>query len=546
MAESLGDWMDLNADAILHDHKVRFQQFMHLCGRTAAQLEEHEKEHKRWFNKGRRELEHEFGKTMRYRSIRELGSGDSGSVAMLLKPIWLMSPLSVSDTLPLNENLFDVVIFDEASQIRVEEAIPALYRAKHVIVVGDDMQLPPTTFFGAGHDAPEADQDDEDLSFDLDADSFLTQTTRKLPSTLLGWHYRSRYEALIDFSNHAFYRGDLLTIPDCSVPHPDLQEILIADPAEGATRVDDLLKRSVSFHFLEQGVYEKRRNRSEARYITELVRALLAQQTGRSIGIVAFSEAQQAQIEQALQNLSQEDAAFRAQLDEEMEREQDSQFVGLFVKNLENVQGDERDIMLLSICYGYDSRRKMLMNFGPINKSGGEKRLNVIFSRAKRHMAVVSSIRHFDITNDYNVGANCLKNFLEYAEAVSAGDTRRAGRITHSLAAVADAAPIADDPVRQSIAQALRARGYEVAESVGSSRFRCDVAVRNSGDHQWRLGLVLDALGGQASVHQTLERVVQRPAVMRAFGWQILHILAKDWYHEPDAILEQIQRQLVP
>ena len=144
--------------------------------------------------------------------------------------------------------------------------------------------------------------------------------------------------------------------------------------------------------------------------------------------MVAFSEAQQSEIEEALREAADEDSAFAAQLEAEYVREESDQFCGLFVKNLENVQGDERDIIILSICYGYDAGGKMLMNFGPINQRGGEKRLNVIFSRAKHHMAVVSSIRHHAITNDFNDGANSLKNFLQYAEAVSKGEalTRKA------------------------------------------------------------------------------------------------------------------------
>ena len=184
---------------------------------------------------------------------------------------------------------------------------------------------------------------------------------------------------------------------------------------------------------MQHGVYDKRRNRAEADYIAQLVRELLRRECGRSIGIVAFSEAQQDEIEAALQRLAQDDAEFRDRLDAEWEREIDGQFVGLLVKNLENIQGDERDIIILSVCYGYGPNGKMLMNFGPINKSGGERRLNVAFSRAKHHMAIVSSIQFADITNDYNDGANCLKNYLRYAEAVSTGNREAAHRVLHGM-----------------------------------------------------------------------------------------------------------------
>jgi superfamily I DNA and/or RNA helicase len=324
-----------------------------------------------------------------------------------------MSPLSISDTIALGELDFDVVIFDEASQIRLEEAIPALYRADQVVVVGDEMQLPPTTFFGGSGSSEESvsfeDEDDgEVIEYDLTAESFLSHVSRSLASTMLGWHYRSRYEALISFSNTQFYQGKLLTIPDtrCSLAARDELAFALGDGVPDQSEA--ILARSISFHRLTDAVYANRRNTAEARYIAEQVRGLLARGTGLSIGIVAFSEAQQGEIESALDRLGEEDPEFGRALAEEYEREEDGQFCGLFVKNLENVQGDERDIMLLSICYGPDAKGKMRMNFGPINCSGGEKRLNVIFSRAKRHMAVVTTIRAAAITNDHNDGANCL------------------------------------------------------------------------------------------------------------------------------------------
>jgi len=374
-----------------------------------AQLTAEQKEFKTLYNHGRRELEHEFNKTMRFRSIRDLVGGDSGLVLRDLKPVWLMSPLSVSDALPLT-NLFDVVIFDEASQVTLEEAVPAIFRGQQVIVVGDEMQLPPTSFF-----ASRATEDEERLlledatgqavEYDLSSNSFLNHAARNLPATMLGWHYRSRSESLISFSNAAFYQGRLLTVPEVSLPPAEISAIAVTTPDEGFGNVASLLERPVSFHFLEKGVYEQRRNTAEADYIAQLVRGLLTEDAGASIGIIAFSEAQQGEIEEALQVLAREDEEFRGLLEAAWERELDGQFVGLLVKNLENIQGDERDIIILSVCYGHGPNGKMLMNFGPINQNGGERRLNVAFSRAKKHMALVTSIRHHAITNDYNDGA---------------------------------------------------------------------------------------------------------------------------------------------
>ena len=433
-----GRWLASNAGELRQSVRQRFLYNVRLAGRPAAQLSEEEKDRKKQYSRGRRELEHEFGKSMRFKSIRDLVSGDSGEVIKDLKPVWLMSPLSVSDTLPMDSTYFDVVIFDEASQITLEEAVPSVFRACQAIVVGDEMQLPPTDFFSARQTTEEEEEllieeGGEVIQYDLASNSFLNHAAKNLPSTMLGWHYRSRSESLISFSNWAFYDGRLLTVPEERLPSPDRKPLIVfkADDAEWGAR--ELLDRSISFHRMQHGVYDRRRNRAEADYIAQLVGELLRRQCGKSIGIVAFSEAQQDEIEGALQRLAQEDAAFRDLLDTEWEREVDGQFVGLLVKNLENIQGDERDIIILSVCYGYGSNGKMLMNFGPINKTGGERRLNVAFSRAKHHMAVISSIQSTDITNEYNDGANCLKNYLRYAEAVSIGNGEVTQRILHGM-----------------------------------------------------------------------------------------------------------------
>jgi predicted DNA-binding WGR domain protein len=508
-----------------------------------------QKPFKKSYAAGRRDLEHEFGKTMRYKSIRDLAAGDTGQVIQDLKPIWLMSPFSVSDTLPLNPDLFDVVIFDEASQIPLEEAIPAIYRSHQVIIVGDEMQLPPTTFFAAGRTEAESvvvEEDGERVEVDLDSDSFLTQSAQNLPATLLAWHYRSRYEALISFSNAAFYSGNLFTIPDRQRALDNLPELRITAAAQGDTHVDALLARSISFHFMENGVYEDRTNPNEAAYIAQLVRGLLRRENKLSIGIVAFSEAQQIEIENGLGRLADEDSDFAARLEAEHVREENDVFCGLFVKNLENVQGDERDIIIMSVCYGRDPGGRMLMNFGPINQRGGEKRLNVIFSRAKHHMALVSSLRHQDITNDYNDGANSLKNFLQYAEAVSKGDVAAARRVLENLNPLARKAlaPLSKgDAVVEGLANALRSRGYSVDLNVGQSRFRCDVAVRSNSDSFYQLGILVDTDGHYTNPN-LLDRYLMQPSILRAFGWCFALVLTKDWYHNPDDVLNRLEKLL--
>jgi len=547
VAQHHRDWLKSNAGTLRARVRRRFRQNVQLSNSSAAPLSEEQKVFKKEYSAGRRELEHEFGKTMRYKSIRDLVAGPSGQVIRDLKPIWLMSPLSVSDTLPLEGATFDVVIFDEASQVLLEEAIPAVYRSNQVIVVGDEMQLPPTSFFSTGREGEDTlvgEDAGERFEINLEADSFLSQSARNLPASLLAWHYRSRYETLISFSNAAFYGGNLLTIPDRHLPVSESAELIV--PAEGPVEplTDALLERSISFHFLPGGVYEHRRNTPEANYVALVVRDLLKRETKLSIGIVAFSEAQQGEIENALEALAEDDTDFAARLEAEMNREEDDQFCGLFVKNLENVQGDERDVILLSICYGPDRQKRVLMNFGPINQRGGEKRLNVIFSRARHHLAVVSSIRYGDITNEYNDGANAFKNFLRYSECLSKGDHAGARWVLENLnpetrSALAPMTP--RDTIIEQVGVKLRERGHHVDVQVGQSRFRCDLAVRAKDGRGYALGILVDTEAHYQNVN-LVDRYLTQPGILRTFGWKVAFVLTKDWLHEPAAVLDRLER----
>ncbi len=539
-----------NADYIRAFIRQRFLRHMDLANMSAGQLNEEQKTFKKIYNEGRKILENEFGKSMRYKSIRELSAKESGRVLKDIKPIWLMSPYSVSDSLPMDLDHFDVVIFDEASQIALEEGVPALYRSRQVIVVGDEKQMPPTDFFHAG--SKDSDPDDlgspegEEEWWNNDADSLLAQGARHLDSVLLSWHYRSRYETLISFSNQAFYDGKLLTIPDKTIHHREKTPIRITTPEEAETNVLSIFDRSISYHYHPQGLYEKRSNKAEAAYIARLVRELFRRDTKESLGIVAFSQEQQHAIETALDELAGQDAVFAQQLEEAYIRTENDQFTGLIVKNLENIQGDERDIIIMSVCYGFDNRKKMLMNFGPVNKRGGEKRLNVLFSRARMHTAVVSSIRHEHITNEYNDGANYLRRFLQYAERVSMGRMKEARTILDGLALPKETTGrrITPTVIRQELKQQLEALGHEVAEQVGQSDFKCSLAVKaRPDDTQYSLGILIDDDEHYRNKN-LVEQYCQRPAILRAFGWQILSVFAKDWLHQPQKVMEQITRAL--
>ncbi|WP_088348388.1 MULTISPECIES: AAA domain-containing protein [Rhodomicrobium] len=513
---------------------------------SGAGTEPGEKDWRRDFRRGRKTLENEFQKSRAYKSIRELFAGEAGRAMRRLKPVWLMSPLSVADILPLEETLFDVVIFDEASQIPLEDAIPTLYRAKQMIVVGDEMQLPPSSFFSSQGGDPEESDTSELFVYDLNADSFLNRASAVLPRTLLAWHYRSQHEALIEFCNKAFYKSELQTIPS-TAELPRREPIRVAAAEDAKTTALAALDQPLSFHRMENSPYDSQRNPGEAAYIAQLVREILNQQKGLSIGVVAFSQAQQQEIESALNALAGTDRAFRTLLDLEEDREHDGQYVGLFVKNLENVQGDERDIIILSVCYGPDAKGRMIMNFGPINQNGGEKRLNVIFSRAKRHMMVVSSIDGAQITNSYNFGANALRKYLTYAQAASTGQPEAMAAALMEYGVRGGEAALQDHGqfVADQIAAELTARGFTASRNHGRSDLKCHIAVKRADAEDYHLAVQIDdrAHYGTADL---AARYVVRPSILAAFGWEVMTVLGKDWRDDPAKVVERIAARLAP
>jgi predicted DNA-binding WGR domain protein len=363
---------------------------------------------------------------------------------------------------------------------------------------------------------------------------------------MLGWHYRSRYETLISYSNHAFYNKNLLTIPDKAIHHNSKTDIVVERPEDGGKNVPELLSRSISYHYLPNSLYEKRSNLDEANYIAHLVKELLVQNTANSIGIVAFSQEQQHQIEDALTLLAGTDKHFEELLEAEYNRTEEEQFVGLIVMNLENIQGHERDIIIMSVCYGFDANKKMLMNFGPINKKGGEKRLNVIFSRAKKHMAIISSIKHTNITNEYNEGANYFKRFLHYAEMVSTGNMATARIILDGLVTTKpeEKQAVAASYMLLQMQKELQTKGYETHISIGQSTFKCSLAVKlHKDDEAYTLGVVVDD-DSHYKNENWLEQYFQRPAILQSFGWKVIAIFAKDWLQHPQKALEQIIKRL--
>lgn len=536
------DLLSINGEYIISNQKGKLNEMILKSELSTAGMSSTEKDNKKSIMDGRKILENEFSKSMRFKSIREMASSDSGQIIREIKPIWLMSPLSVSDTLPLDSRYFDVVIFDEASQITLEEGLIPIYRAGQTIIVGDEMQMPPSNFFGSSSgnqdDLWSEQSDGENEYFSLDADSFLTQGARKFPSIMLGWHYRSKSESLIGFSNASFYDNKLLTIPDMKDHNHLSDDIIVKDVADAQSNFQYIIDKPISYHYIEKGVYAGRSNEKEATYIAQIVRELLIKKTGLSIGIVAFSMEQQNEIETAINALCINDKVFENLLEEEYKREENNQFVGIFVKNLENVQGDERDIIIMSTCFGYNPNGKMLMNFGPINKRGGEKRLNVIFSRAKKSMCVVSSIKYFDIKNEYNEGANYFRKYLQYAELVSLGQSEAANNILASI----NNKNVVDSvhSVATQIGEELSKMGYSVVYNIGQSRFKCHIGVKKEeAGTEFILGIIIDDDAHYAN-NDVIEQYLLKPEILKANGWKICQVYAKDWLENRPRVLSMI------
>ena len=413
-----------------------------------------------------------------------------------------MSPLSVAQYLPA-ESTFDLVVFDEASQIPVWDAIGVIARAKQCVVVGDPKQMPPTNFFQKGESG-----DDEDESEDLE--SILDECLAAgLHSAYLSWHYRSRHESLISFSNHHYYGDRLCTFP----------------AAKTTPRL------GVAWHFVENGVYDakaSRTNRAEAEALVDYVFSRLADPTQkrRSAGVVTFSMAQKNLIE----DIFEERRAANPKFEDYFADDGEEPF---FVKNLENVQGDERDVILFSVGYAKGPDGKFLMNFGPLNRSGGERRLNVAVTRAKEQVVVFASCRgaEIDLNRTQAVGAAHLRAFLEYAE--------RGG-----VAAAADAAERRRDMFADEVASFLSAHGYAVERDVGCSLFRVDVGVKDPARRDGYLAAIECDGDTYASALTARDRDELRSSVLRSLGWNTVHVWSADWAFDRARGEERLLKEL--
>lgn len=432
----------------------------------------------------------------RHMPIREL-LDKSRAVVQVMTPCFMMSPLTVSQFLP-PDFTFDVVIFDEASQVRPADAVNCIYRGRRLIVAGDQKQLPPPTYFERMLEEGDDYVADEPETFESILD--LCKSAASFPTLSLRWHYRSQHEHLIAFSNHLFYDDKLVTFPGAIDHGPDV---------------------GVHFHHVPHGRYQRggsRDNPAEAEVVAERVLHHARNHPHLTIGVVAFSEAQADAIEQAIERK-------RAQHEELETLLMDDRLDGFFVKNLENVQGDERHIIIFSVGYGRDEEGNFPMIFGPLNEAGGERRLNVAITRAQRLVEVVSSITAADFpSRELKPGAEALRDYLDYAQRT----TRKLDEWKR------DTPSETPSPFEAEVARVIRELGHKVDLRVGAAGFRVDIGVRHPDrDGEFAIGVVCDGPMHHAlKVARDRERL--RMDVLQRLGWNLYRIWSPAWYRNPD------------
>ncbi|GAB3382576.1 DUF4011 domain-containing anti-phage protein Hhe [Azotobacter armeniacus] len=450
-------------------------------------------------------LEHEAGKQRRHEPIRSLVDRAAEALQGLM-PCFMMSPMAVAQYLPAGRLEFDLVVMDEASQIRPEESLGSIARARQLVVVGDPKQLPPTNFFARQGDDEE--DDDATLSLAEDAESILDAALPLFKLRRLRWHYRSRHESLIAFSNAAFYDGNLVVYPS---PHRESAEF------------------GVKFTRIDGGRFLEQRNPEEAEVVVRAIEQHLLHSPGESLGVVAMNLKQAEQIERLLELRTKQDPLLQAA----WERNQ-AQDEPLFVKNLENVQGDERDVIFISCTYGpVEAGGRLPQRFGPINGVDGWRRLNVLFTRSKKRMQVFASFGAGDVlvSGTASRGLKALRDFLQYAES---------GRMP--LLSESGRAPDSDFEV--AVIDALARHGYDCEAQVGVAGFFIDLAVRDPGQPgRYLMGIECDG-AAYHSAKSARDRDRLRQSVLEQLGWRIRRIWSVDWFRNPRAQLEPILQEL--
>lgn len=450
-------------------------------------------------------LTRELAKKIQHLPIRQLAE-KMPTALRRLTPCLMMSPLSVAQYLPTNATAFDLVIFDEASQIPTWDAIGAVGRGRQVIVVGDPKQLPPTDFFN--RTASDTDEIIETQTCDLE--SILDECLGAgVPPVFLSWHYRSRHESLIAFSNQAYYGGQLITFPS-----PVTKD------------------QAVSFRFVPDGIYLRgagRTNPVEAHAVVAEALRLLQDGSGRSLGIVTFNSDQQTLITDLMDKARSDDPTLERFFTDDTAEP-------VLIRNLENVQGEERDVMLFSLTYGPDQTGRISLNFGPLNRDGGERRLNVAITRARERLIVFGSLRgeQIDIARTQALGVHDLRKFLTFAEH---GAMALAGLHEGSVGDF-------DSEFEKEVAALLRLKGWQVVPQVGVSGFRVDLGVVDPDcPTTFLAGVECDGATYHSSA-TARDRDRLRQAVLENLGWTILRIWSTDWWTNAQRECDRLDKAL--
>ncbi|MBK7366581.1 MAG: DUF4011 domain-containing protein [Candidatus Eisenbacteria bacterium] len=439
----------------------------------------------------------EAARKRRIRPFRDLVRS-APNVLTAVRPCWMASPLSVSHMLPADRALFDIVLFDEASQVLPEDAIPSLLRANHAVVAGDRKQLPPTTFFAASDDEEEEDAETPDAvaSATRGFESILDLMHGLLGDWYLEWHYRSRDESLIAFSNRNFYDDRLVTFPSPAHGHAMTHvHVPPVAPKDG----------------------DEKSSGDEVSRVIELILEHAEKRPGETLGVIALGITHSKRLQMALD----EARRTRPELDGFFDESLPEKF---FIKNLERVQGDERDAILLSVGYGKDRAGKLLYRFGPLLLEGGERRLNVAITRSRSRMTIVSSFTHLDMdpSRSSAVGVELLRRYLEYAASGGANlsDT--------GLSA------FPSNVFERDVCDALKERGLHVLEQFGASKYRIDLVVQHP-DQPGRFVLAIECDG--ASYHSgatARDRDRLRQQHLERLGWRFHRIWSTDWFTRRD------------
>lgn len=447
-------------------------------------------------------LKREFEKMRRHRPIRRLML-DAGQAIQTIKPIFLMSPLSVATYVPPGSVKFDVVIFDEASQVRPADALGAILRGEQAVVVGDSRQLPPTSFFDKVVSTEQEQEEDWDARTS-DLESILGLfVAQGAPEVMLRWHYRSHHHSLITVSNHEFYDNKLVVFPAPDNARQDLGLI---------------------FRYLPDTVYERGKavNRGEAQIVARSVMEHARTHPDLTLGVASFSITQMQAIQDELEILRHQDPSCESFFVAHPEEP-------FFVKNLENVQGDERDVIFISVGYGRTREGYPSMNFGPLNQDGGDRRLNVLITRARRQCVVFSNLRadDIDLSRTNARGVVALKAFLKYAE-------------TGNLDVPQPRGEGAESPFEEAVARRLRELGFEVHHQVGSAGFRVDLAVVDP-EHpgHYLLGIECDG-AAYHSARWARDRDRLRQQILESLGWRIHRIWSTDWFRNSEQELRRV------